>query len=529
MTLITSAAYVNSEFQVEFGRIPPAFLPVGNKKLIQHQVLAIRNTFKSEAVFLTLPDSYQLNKFETRVLNDCKIFVIKCKDSLSLGGSIKFALKYILKKTKEESVGLIRLLHGDTLVPGFPKKLNFIGISKLKDDYHWEVDRIDELDDSIWCGCFAFGSLKHLLANLEYNENFVDAIRAIDTKKCLERIRIDNWMDFGHINTYFQSRSQLTTQRSFNALVVSGGCVRKTGQPSSKIIAESKWFKDLPVSFKCFSPQLIDCGNGADDKPYYVTEYLPIPPLNEIFVHGRNSAVFWQRVIRLCFEYLEKCLDHPLSGSASRRVELEFIRLARDKTLSRLELFAEQNSWFEADKPIKFNQVNLPSVRKIAEECINCVKNEPAMPGLLHGDFCFSNILYDSRSGMIKVIDPRGLNSDGKITNLGDVRYDMAKLTHSVIGLYDFIIAGAFDCKLYKSSGSQEMELSVYKDERIQSVQNEFLQNRFGNRLSTGNALPMTVLLFFSMLPLHNDNHQRQIALLANGCRIYSEFTKYML
>ena len=32
MILISSAAYVISEFQAELGRIPPCFLPLGNKK-----------------------------------------------------------------------------------------------------------------------------------------------------------------------------------------------------------------------------------------------------------------------------------------------------------------------------------------------------------------------------------------------------------------------------------------------------------------------------------------------------------------
>ena len=63
----------------------------------------------------------------------------------------------------------------------------------------------------------------------------------------------------------------------------------------------------------------------------------------------------------------------------------------------------------------------------------------------MHGDFCFSNILYDFKSQSIKVIDPRGLSGDGKEQSIyGDLRYDVAKLAHSVIGKYDFIIAGRF-------------------------------------------------------------------------------------
>lgn len=45
MILINSGAYVNPEFQAEFGEIPPCFLPVGNKKLIEFQSEAILNSF----------------------------------------------------------------------------------------------------------------------------------------------------------------------------------------------------------------------------------------------------------------------------------------------------------------------------------------------------------------------------------------------------------------------------------------------------------------------------------------------------
>ena len=45
----------------------------------------------------------------------------------------------------------------------------------------------------------------------------------------------------------------------------------------------------------------------------------------------------------------------------------------------------------------------------------------------------------------IKIIDPRGHDHNGKNTIYGDLRYDLSKLTHSLIGPYDFIIAGRYE------------------------------------------------------------------------------------
>ncbi len=62
----------------------------------------------------------------------------------------------------------------------------------------------------------------------------------------------------------------------------------------------------------------------------------------------------------------------------------------------------------------------------------------------MHGDFCFSNITYDFAIIRIKTIDPRGLTPNNELTIYGDTQYDIAKLSHSVLGLYDWIIAGYY-------------------------------------------------------------------------------------
>ena len=48
---------------------------------------------------------------------------------------------------------------------------------------------------------------------------------------------------------------------------------------------------ELYQGIKRFTPQLIQVGKTEQDSPFYETEYLPILPLNEIFVHGRNPVI----------------------------------------------------------------------------------------------------------------------------------------------------------------------------------------------------------------------------------------------
>ena len=56
MILIASAAYVNSEFQIEFGKLPPAFLPVGNRRLFERQIELLPVSY----THLTLPTIYSV-------------------------------------------------------------------------------------------------------------------------------------------------------------------------------------------------------------------------------------------------------------------------------------------------------------------------------------------------------------------------------------------------------------------------------------------------------------------------------------
>jgi hypothetical protein len=56
---------------------------------------------------------------------------------------------------------------------------------------------------------------------------------------------------------------------------------------------------------------------------------------------------------------------------------------------------------------------------------------------LSHGDPCLSNILFDGRIGLFRLIDPRGATV--RDAALMHPLYDLAKFSHSVLGGYDFV------------------------------------------------------------------------------------------
>ena len=64
--LIASAAYVDQELAAEFGRLPPAFLPIGVSRLYEAQVPAICGG----PVFLTLPESFEPHAVDVARLHE---------------------------------------------------------------------------------------------------------------------------------------------------------------------------------------------------------------------------------------------------------------------------------------------------------------------------------------------------------------------------------------------------------------------------------------------------------------------------
>lgn len=516
MILINSGAYVIPEFEAELGRIPPCMLPIGNKKLIENQVSAFRSKGYTEQIYVTLPESYKLTLNEASLLEKLDVQVVQTNDAFSLAESVLFALNVI----DYDEAKSVHLLHGDTFITDIPEAntSDILAIGIAENDYNWKVEYQQKELSYVWCGYFSFSSRLALVKALAHARgDFIQAVNAYRTVCAVSLYLVKDWHDLGHVNTFFQSRASITTQRAFNTLQVNDGVVYKTGEPTVKIQAEANWFSNIPTELKRFIPQLIDHGVSKSAGYFYQLEYLPIIPFNELFVHGRNSPIEWNKLFKLLDEYLKLSRSFQVDAALHEKIEQDYVQLIREKSLDRLERFSKNNN-FDLDRPIQYGQTTLPSVRNIAQICIEKSLALPVLASVMHGDLCFSNILFDSRADRVKVIDPRGLTATGELSIYGDQKYDFAKLTHSVIGLYDFIIAGRYELVV---SNSHSFELDFQLDDRVKEIQQIFVNRYATGSLTLVKILPIVILLFLSMLPLHEDRLDRQRAMLANAMRLY--------
>lgn len=192
------------------------------------------------------------------------------------------------------------------------------------------------------------------------------------------------------------------------------------------------------------------------------------------------------------------------------------------KTNERIKTFLE-DSRITADRIFHFREKagDLPHSASITQIITDSTHNLPKKnitSTVMHGDFCFSNILYEHRTNRIRAIDPRGMTNSKTMSIYGDYRYDIAKLSHSVLGMYDWIIAGYQQCKIDENN----ILLELPKPKEVTETQTifiEMIEKEFG--ITSKELYAMQIQLFLSMLPLHNDDKNRQDGLLANCFRLH--------
>jgi len=526
MILITSGAYLQDEFVSEVGLLPPSFLPVGNKCLYEKQVIFLReNCSSSEDIYLSIPESYKVGDYDVLRLQELGVRLIEVPDSLSLGESILYCWN---------SIGLhcdsLTLLHGDTLFVGdclckgdliavhenhglyrrakFDK--NYKKLQELHDDWAYERDRVVS-------GFFRFSKPHYLMKTLiESKSDFIKAV--IDYHKFQElAISSDGeWLDFGHINDFYRSRACATTQRVFNELAISTRTVCKSSKTNPrKIFAEGKWFEQLPSSLRIYTPTLLHF-----DQSGYQLEYLYLLPLSDLFVFTVLDSGNWSVVFNSIDTMLKDFASYPLPATESDMVKANSI-LYLEKTLHRLEQFSQETGFDVHSTYIGLTGDKMFTLAEMARYSGKWIKETtPDDMAIIHGDLCFSNLLYDARSESIKCIDPRGISANDKVSLYGDKRYELAKIYHSVVGLYDLIIAERFEVS---KSNLNEYEIMFFHNKVRQS---EIADNfRSGILFESGyeekEILAITVHLFLSMLPLHSDNSKRQDAFIANALRLF--------
>jgi hypothetical protein len=525
--LITSGAYVNSEMSSDFGLIPTSFLPVGHKRLIEHQIEIIKD-FKA-TIIISLPNDFKLLKRDVKLLSENEIYIYRTDSNLSLNKSI---VSFINEYEKKHIIEELYILHGDTSFQTIEQKTDLLYYGETNLFYKWgylkniigRTIKTENHKQSVAAGYFTFSNPSFFKEQLSKNNLFETSLINYNKKINFEIRLKKSWLDFGHSNLYFKSKSSLNVARSFNQVIMNLNYITKSSKDINKIKSEYSWFKQLPEDFSIYKPSVWGYEKGQYESSYKI-EFIGAPTLQEKLVFGNLPDFSFFNSINQIFSFIEKSRQVTFESPSTEHTLNLLNDLYIEKTKKRILDFSI-TSGFDLNKKITINNKSYPSLQTFSNQVLQILK-EGLMNSklnkltLMHGDLCASNIITDNRSGTIKLIDPRGgLDTlfESKNNISGDFRYDVAKLGHSLIGNYDYIVTGYYSLK--KLDNGLNFEFSLHHKSKKSLNDFYFFKVKEMN-LDIKFINASIVNLFISMLPLHGDDEDRQIALLLNAYKLF--------
>lgn len=358
-------------------------------------------------------------------------------------------------------------------------------------------------------------------ANARELSAVLDAYRAV---RPLRAVPVLSWFDFGNVDNYARAKLHLLRPRFFNAVQIDPvlHTLTKRSTKLAKLQDEVAWYKALPAALQVLAPRLLDSGTDQlpDGQPvgWYTIEYYGYPTLADLFVWGELELDVWLSILRRVLEVHARLA--AVTGPLAPR---DHWSMLFDKTHERLHelrrLHPEWHHLLQAPN-LQLNGRTLHNVAELAPLLTEALRAlvQTARPGFVHGDLCFSNILFDVPGQIVRLIDPRG--SFGAQGPWGDPRYDLAKLRHSVCGGYDLLMADFF--------AVQEPEPGVFALQVWRPEVSQRLAGQFDELLRDAGHQPREVqllesLLFLSMPPLHEGHADRQRAMYLYGLQLLND------
>ena len=324
------------------------------------------------------------------------------------------------------------------------------------------------------------------------------------------------WIDCGHEVNYTEAKARLLSSRSFNSLSVEmiSGILEKKSTNIKKFIDETKYVDMLPADLKIFFPRVIEELQTSKTHASIKMDYFSYPNIAELQLYREIEEVQWHRIFE-AFEFVLKKFS-SYKGNISKK---DFFDFYLGKTLKRE---ADNEKWITdnqlgfllTDEMVINGQkcLSFKTLLKQTETIIENLFNENDF-GVMHGDFCFNNILYDSYSGTIRLIDPRGSFGESLPGIYGDIKYDLAKLLHSSVYCYDYIVNDL--CHFEENGNNIDYTFNLRPNHQLLTSLSFELVKKM--RFDPATITILVALLFISMCPLHADSLRRQKLMYVHG------------
>jgi len=337
-----------------------------------------------------------------------------------------------------------------------------------------------------------------------------------------ETISANAFYNVGDHGNFLQYISGGFDTRFFNSVKGDEYVVTKSSQDKKKISAEYHFFHLLPDYMKMwfvmpYNYQETEAFASYDMERYHMTD------LAIRWVHGAINLEEMDKLLTKAFRFINTRQKMEISEFQYNEIESEIYLQKLDERMEKLkshEAYDLFRSYVSAGTVYADIDAIVSRYKTLYRE-ITGGMDKQFYSVIGHGDLCFSNMLFNKETDLLKLIDPKGaVDESGLWTN---PYYDIAKLSHSICGKYDFFNNGLFSIQL-----DQDLEFKLIIDFDNCEFKRVFKRYVEESGYSYEAVRIYEVSLFLSMLPLHMDNPQKVFGFILNALEIMEEIETCM-
>ncbi|MGY3211434.1 hypothetical protein [Mucilaginibacter sp. HD30] len=511
----------------------PALIPINTKPLILYH-LEFYSSYDCK-IHLVVNQKDTLFIQESVNLNEFNFDIIEVPNSHGVNASLHFALTQI-EDTAQTVVNLVT-----TIPVVFPHDQTVCLESQLSYNNDWSCinvkdERIEFLFKSnptkklgnAFTGVFSIDTaiLHKALNQIVHRSDLMEIFAYLNQQDRYLASYImfveNEWIDAGHDINYYPSKLKLISSRSFNSVTVSElGILRKQSSNHEKLKNEEEFISSLPPRLAVLFPRIINgfSYDTENKRGCYSMEFYGYPSIAELQLFWDLKDELWTRIFLDIETVFKLFLSH--NYSIGKKAYLEFYAGKIDERVKEFYGQLGEDCKYLVTDDLTINGLTYECFEKIKPKLYERIEQLYSEDDfcVVHGDFCFNNLLYDVSHRLIRLIDPRGSFGNKYKGLYGDIKYDLAKLLHSAVGGYDYLVNNLYQIEF---NGHQVNYKILKKDSNtIIADKAEQVVTNLGYRVK--DIMLLVGTLFLTMPPLHNDSATRQKVMYVHGIKLINE------
>lgn len=353
---------------------------------------------------------------------------------------------------------------------------------------------------------------KEFIDNYKFNKNVDEYVNSSPMK-------IDGSIDISNYQNLLYFISSGFDARYFNSLQGDNYIVTKKSNDKKKMKMEYTYYWLLPEHMKSWMVMPYDYKEEAD----YASYTMERLPMTDIAIRWTNGAVDVDEFNNI----LDKTFYFIKSRDSKKITKEEYIKCAnklyidklddRVKKLISLPEYTQINNFIKNGTRFEDFEDIINLYKKLYNKITKKIEKQKDFKSVIgHGDVFFANMLYSKEINLLRLIDPKGALKEEELWT--DPYYDVAKLSHSICGNYDFFNTGSYDISITK-------DMKLILDVKFNNMQYKLIFKDYLEKNGFDYELVRLYesSLFLSMLPLHIDNPHKVLAFILNAINILEE------